>query len=157
MRDLRFDAAIQEHVLGDLVQPLVQTVVPIRVDDMDALLRGALHLAVPVPLQFLRALQGLPREPRILQPIMVVLPADEVADGAAEARRAPLVQARRRWTWPAPASGVAAVIQCEPGTGPVAVSQASNLTRLPFGQLLVINPRSPREAPRAPLSCEFWP
>ena len=82
---LRFDAAIQEHVFGDGVHHLVQTVVAIRVDDMDALLRGAIHLAVPVPLQFLRSLQSLPREGRGPQPIVVVLPADEMANGAAEA------------------------------------------------------------------------
>ena len=60
-------------------------VVAIRVDDMDALLRCAIHLAVPVPLQFPRALQGLARKGRGPHPIMVVVPADEVADGAAEA------------------------------------------------------------------------
>ena len=32
------------------------------------------------------------------------------------------------------------LIQCEPGTDPVAVSQAPQLARLPFGQLLVIIP-----------------
>ena len=80
----------------------MQTVVAVRVDDVDALLRCAIYLAVPVPLQFPRALQDLPREGRGLQPIVVVLPADEVADGAAEAGERTPAQARRRWTWPEP-------------------------------------------------------
>ena len=116
---------------------------------MDTLLRGSLHLAVPVPLQFPRALQDLPRKGRGPHPIMVVLPADEVANGVAEAgerrphRRGAAGHSPRRVQR-------GAVIQCEPGTDPVAVLQASQLAHLPFGQFLVIiqdHFAKPRECP----------
>ena len=125
---------------GDGVQLLVQTVVAIRVDDMDALLRGALHLAVPVPLQFLRALQGLPREGRGPQPIVVAPPADEVAHGAAEAGERSSHRRGADGHVPILVRNWRIVIRCEPGTDPVAVLQAPQLARLPFGQLLVIIP-----------------
>ena len=116
----------------------MQTVVAIRVDDMDALLRGAIHLAVPIPLQFLRSLQSLPREGRGPHPIVVALPADEAADGAAETGERRLHR-RGAGHVPSPVHRVR-IIQCEPGTDPVAILQAPQLARLPFGQLLVIIP-----------------
>ena len=112
--------------------------VAIRVDDMDALLRGAIHLAVPIPLQFLRSLQSLPREGRGPQPIVVARPADEVADGAAETGERRL---HRRGAGHGPSLvHRGRLIQCKPGTDPVAVLQAPQVALLPFDQLLVILP-----------------
>ena len=106
---------------------------------MDTLLRGSLHLAVPVPLQFPRALQDLPRKGRGPHPIVVVLSANKVADGAAEAGEC--CSHRRAAAGPGPRRvRRSAVIRCEPRTRQVEEPPAAQLACLPFGQFLVIIP-----------------